>query len=96
MYGVHRAWRAWEVRLDGVVFVQAMFEPRDRHRTGGAATEQVSSTNWGMVMARRSLAGGRFGARAMVSAEPWTVRNCGSINFLAVGEVCGGDTVHDR
>ena len=95
-YGIHREWNGWEVRLNGTVFVQALIEPRDRHRTGGPQTRQVVGTNWGMVMARRSVAGGRFGIRTMLSAEPWTVSRCGSINFLAVGEVCGGDTVHDR
>lgn len=96
MYGVHREWKSWEVRLNGVVFVQATFEPGDRHRTGGSQTRQVTSTNWGMIMARRSVAGGRFGVRTMLSAEPWTISRCGSLNFLAVGEVCGGDTAHDR
>ena len=32
----------------------------------------------------------------MVSAEPWTVPGCGSLNFLATGEICDGDTIHDR
>ena len=96
MYGVHREWNGWELRLNGAVFVQAVFEPGDRHRTGGFQTRQVASTNWGMLMARRSVAGGRFGMRTMLSAEPWTVSRCGSLNFLAVGEVCGDDTVHDR
>lgn len=96
MYGVHREWSGWEIRLNGALFVQAVFEPGDRHRTGGFQTRQVTSTNWGMVMARRSVAGGRFGVRTMLSAEPWTVSRCGSLNFLAVGEVCGGETVHDR
>lgn len=96
MYGVHREWQGWELRLNGAVFAQMIFEPNDRHRTGGPGTRQVSSVNWGMIMARRSVAGGRFGVRTMLSAEPWTVSRCGSLNFLAVGEVCGGDTVHDR
>ena len=96
MYGVHREWNGWEVRLNGAMFVQALFEPGDRHRTGGPQSRQVVSTNWGMLMARRSVAGGRFGVRTMISAEPWTVSRCGSLNFLAVGEVCGNETVHDR
>jgi len=96
MYGVHRPWRGWDVRVSGSVFVQALYEPRDRHRTGGAGTRQVGSLNWGMLMARRSLGGGRFGVRTMLSAEAWTVPGCGSLNFLATGEVCDGDTVHDR
>lgn len=49
-----------------------------------------------MLMARRSLSGGRFGVRTMLSAEPWTVPDCGSLSFLATGEVCEGDTIHDR
>lgn len=36
MYGVHRPWRGWDLRLAGIAFVQAVYEPRDRHRTGGA------------------------------------------------------------
>lgn len=96
MYGVHRPWRSWDLRLAGVVFVQALYEPRDRHRTGGSDTRQAGSVNWGMFMARRSIGGGRFGVRTMLSAEPWTVPGCGSLSFLATGEVCQGDTIHDR
>jgi hypothetical protein len=32
----------------------------------------------------------------MVSMEPWTVGDCGFINMLASGEMCEGDTIHDR
>ncbi len=96
MYGVHRPWHGWDLRLNGVVFFQATYEPGDRHRTGGASTRQGSSINWGMAMARRSLGGGRVGVRTMFSAEPWTVPGCGSLNYLATGEVCEGDTIHDR
>ena len=96
MYGVHREWGGWDLRVNGLIFVQGTFEPGDRHRTGGTATRQVGSRNWGMVMARRRLGGGRFGVRTMLSAEPWTVDGCGTLNFLAIGEVCGGDTIHDR
>ncbi len=96
MYGVHRPWRGWDVRLNGVAFVQVLYEPRDRHRTGGPGRLQVGSINWGMFMARRNAHGGRFGVRTMLSAEPWTVPGCGSLSFLAVGEVCEGDTIHDR
>jgi hypothetical protein len=49
-----------------------------------------------MFAARRSVGEGRFGIRTMLSAEPWTVPNCGSLSFLSTGEVCEGDTVHDR
>ena len=96
MYGVHRPWRGWDLRLNGVAFVQARYEPGDRHRTGGFDNMQVGSINWGMFMARRNTGGGRFGIRTMFSAEPWTVGSCGSLSFLATGEVCDGDTIHDR
>ena len=96
MYGIHQPWHGWDLRLNGVVFVDARYEPGDRHRTGGFATRQVGSTNWGMFMARRNAGGGRVGVRTMFSAEPWTVSDCGSISYLATGEVCGGDSVHDR
>lgn len=96
MYGVHRPWRGWDVRLDGSLMVQGIYEPGDRHRTGGAATSQSGSLNWVMAMARRRVGNGRLGLRTMLSAEPWTVSDCGSLNFLATGEVCAGDTIHDR
>lgn len=96
MYGMHRPWRGWDIRVNGAVFGQAVYEPRDRHRTGGESTRQASSLNWGMLMARRRLGDGRVGVRTMLSAEPWTVPGCGSLNFLATGDVCDGDTIHDR
>jgi hypothetical protein len=96
MYGVHEPWRGWDLRVNGSVIVQALYEPGDRHRTGGASTRQGGSVNWGMAMARRNLGGGRFGVRTMFSAEPWTVPGCGALNVHATGEVCDGDTIHDR
>jgi hypothetical protein len=96
MYGVHQPWRGWDLRVSGAVFVETVIEPGGRHRTGGADTSQVGSRNWGMFGARRALGGGRFGVRTMFSAEPWTVSDCGSVSLLATGEVCRGDTIHDR
>jgi hypothetical protein len=96
MSGAMRQWRGWSVMLHGQVFGQLIAEPGDRHRTGGASEHQASSVNWAMLMARRPLAGGRFGIRAMGSAEPWTVTDCGVLNLLATGEMCEGDTIHDR
>lgn len=96
MFGIHQPWRGWDLRLDGVVVGQLVLEPGERHRTGGASTRQAVVLNWGMVMARRNLAGGRLGVRAMASAEAWTISRCGTISFLTTGEVCDGDSVHDR
>jgi len=96
MFGTMRQWRGWSVMVHGNVFGQLIVEPGDRHRTGGASTHQVSSVNWGMLMARRPFAGGRLGLRTMLSAEAWTVGDCGFLNLLATGEMCEGDTIHDR
>ena len=96
MHGSHGSWRGWELMLHGNVFLQWLYEPAERHRSGGMASHQVSSVNWGMAMARRPLAGGRVGVRGMVSVEPWTVSDCGFLNFLATGESCEGDSIHDR
>lgn len=96
MYSIQRTWGSWQVMGHGVVLAQFIYEPGDRHRTGGDSTNQVSSANWGMVMARRPLGAGRLGLRGMLSIEPWTVTDCGFLNLLASGEMCEGDTIHDR
>jgi hypothetical protein len=96
MDGVHQRWAGWAVMLHGTAFVQYLYEPGDRHRTGGVGAHQGSSVNWGMGMMRRRIGSGRIGARAMISLEPWTVPGCGYLSFLATGEVCDGDTIHDR
>ena len=96
MYGVPRTLGTWEVMLHGTVFGQFLYEPGDKHRTGGFSSRQVSSVNWLMAMARRRVGAGRVGLRTMASVEPWTVRECGFINLLASGEMCEGDTIHDR
>ena len=96
VYGAHQQWGSWDVMIHGSVFAQFLYEPGERHRTGGFGNEQFSSVNWGMLMGRRHLGPGRVGLRAMVSLEPWTVERCGFLNFLATGEMCEGDTIHDR
>jgi hypothetical protein len=95
-FGVMRSPGPWQVMFHGNAFAQWLYEPGDRHRTGGASEVQFSSVNWGMVMARRPIGAGRFGLRAMISVEPWTVADCGFLNYLATGEMCDGDTIHDR
>jgi hypothetical protein len=96
MYGIHRAARGWQVMFHGAVFGQYLYEPGDKHRTGGFANHQASSVNWFMAMARRGAGKGRLGLRAMLTVEPWTVGDCGFIDLLATGEMCEGDTIHDR
>jgi len=96
MFGVEREWHGWSVMLHGAAFPQFLYEPANPHRTGGYATHQFSVVNWGMLQARRHVGSARVGLRAMLSLEPWTVSDCGFINYLATGEVCEGDTIHDR
>ena len=96
MDGLHRRVGSWQLMVHGAVFSQWLYESGNRHRTGGFQSTQFSSVNWGMVMARRRVGAATIGLRAMISAEPWTVGNCGFINLLASGEMCEGDTIHDR
>jgi hypothetical protein len=96
MFGIQRKWRGWDIMLHGAAVGQLLYEPGYIHRTGGFSTYQFGSVNWGMAAARRRAGPGRFGLRAMLSAEQWTLRDCGSINLLATGEICDGDTIHDR
>ena len=92
MHGFHHQIREWEVMLHGNAFVQVLHEDAPEHR--GAT--QAGSINWIMAMARRPAGPGRLGLRGMVSLEPWTIGGCGYPNLLATGEVCDGDTIHDR
>ena len=71
MYGVHRPWREWDIRLNGAAFGQALFEPRDRHRTGGASTRRQDVTNpaTGAVLAYVSHP--RFNPNRL--AQDWTM-----------------------
>lgn len=92
MYGLHGRWAGWDVMLHGNAFLQLLHEAAPEHR--GAT--QAGSINWVMLMARRLVGTSRIGARAMVSLEPWTISGCGYPNLLATGEICDGDSIHDR
>jgi len=92
MYGFHYQARGWETMVHGNAFLQLLHEAAPEHR--GAT--QAGSINWLMAMTRRPVGHGAFGFRSMVSLEPWTIAGCGYPNLLATGEVCDGDTIHDR
>lgn len=92
MYGFHRQHGPWEVMLHGNTFVQYLNEGGEEHRRG----HQAGSINWFMGMARRPLGRGQVGVRGMASLEPWTISGCGYPVLLATGEVCDGDSIHDR
>jgi hypothetical protein len=93
----HQAAPGWQWMWDARVVAQFIYEPPAFvHRTGGFSTHQASSVNWGMVMGRRAVGAGQVEIDAMLSAEPWTVPGCGTLNFFQTGETCDGDTIHDR
>ena len=92
MFGVQRLAMGWTVMLHGQAFAQFLAESGSEHH----GSHQAGSINWGMAMARRPVGAGRLGLRLMMSAEPWTIPGCGYSNLLATGEVCDGDTLHDR
>ncbi|MGH9258056.1 MAG: hypothetical protein ACRD3C_26140, partial [Vicinamibacterales bacterium] len=92
MYGWHVQTHGWELMFHGNAFGQFLYESGGEHRRG----TQAGSINWIMGMAQRQAGAGRLGVRAMFSLEPWTISGCGYPNLLATGEVCDGDTIHDK
>ena len=92
MYAGHARAAGWELMWHGNAFLQFINESAEEHR----GAHQTGSINWVMGMARRQAGSGRVGVRAMLSAEPWAIRGCGYPDLLATGELCDGDTIHDR
>lgn len=91
MEGHHAEVAGWMLMLHYNVFLQYLWDGGERGH------DQLGSINWGMGMAYRPLLGGLVGLRAMVSAEPWTVGECGYPDLLATGETCeGGRAIVDQ
>ncbi len=90
MYAFHRTAGMWSVMLHGSAALHYLNEGSDR------GDDQLGSTNWIMVMARRPLTGGRLSLHAMASLDPVTVGECGYPDLLATGEFCDGEPIHDR
>jgi len=90
MYMQHARFGRWDVMLHGNVFLQYINEGSDR------GDSQFGSINWLMGMAMRRVGDGRLMLRAMLSAERWTVGECGYPDLLATGETCDGRRLHDR
>lgn len=91
MNAFHRDIGGWSFMGHANIFGQFLYESGEVHRT----SHQAGSINWFMGMLRRPAGAGRFGVRAMMSLEPWTIGGCGYPDLLATGEVCDGDTIHD-
>jgi len=90
MYALHVQSRGWTVMLHGRAFLQYL------HESGDRGTEQTGSINWLMAAADRPAGKGRLTLRGMLSAEPWTIRDCGYPDLLATGERCQDQAIHDR
>jgi|SRR5262245_12035041 len=90
MYALHSQAGKWTLMAHGSAFLQYLHEGGDR------GSDQAGSINWFMGMADRNVGSGHLGLRGMMSLEPWTIRGCGYPNLLASGELCKGETIHDR
>jgi len=80
----------WMLMAHGFVFAQY-----DK-QSGERGDNQFGSLNWGMLMATRDLASGRFQARTMLSLDPFTVTGYGYPLLLQTGESYKGQPLHDR
>src|SRR5579859_3539914 len=90
MHAAHFTAGRWSLMVHGVVF--AMYDKQFTQR----GDDQVSSLNWGMLMATRPLAGGLLHLRGMFSADPLTVGAKGYPLLLQSGESYQGQPLHDR
>jgi hypothetical protein len=89
--GLHRMAGDWELMAHG--FVLGIYDDQD----GPRGAEKTFSENMWMGMANRPLGAGRFGLRAMLSAEPWTIGKAGYPLLLQTGETANGvDPLVDR
>ena len=90
MHAAHFTAGRWSLMVHGSLY--AMYD-RQLTQRGDA---QVSSPNWGMLMAGRGLAGGFLQFRGMFSVEPFTVGGRGYPLLLQTGESYRGEPLHDR
>lgn len=86
----HFAAGSWDLMLHGFVFAQY------NKQGGPRGDSQFGSLNWGMFMAGREVAGGRFQLRTMFSVDAATVTNRGYPLLLQSGEAYNGRAIHDR
>ena len=92
MYAFHRQAGRWEWMFHGNAFLQHLREAADDDR----GSKQTGSINWLMLMGRREVGKARVGVRGMFSFEPATIKGCGYPDLLATGELCDGESIHDR
>jgi hypothetical protein len=80
---------SWMVMLHGLAFLN------DTRATGFRGERGTFSTNWLMGMATRPAAGGTLMLRAMLSAEPFTVRDRRYPELFQTGETAYGKGIID-
>jgi hypothetical protein len=80
----------WDLMFHGFIFGQYITQG------GPRGDDQFGSLNWGMLMASRTVAGGRFQARTMLSLDPATVTGRGYPLLLQTGETYDGLPLFDR
>ncbi len=90
MEGIHVAREPWMLMVHG--FADLAYD----HQGGPRGEDKVFAPTMGMVMAQRPAAGGTFGARAMISADPGTVGKTGYPLLLQTGEAVNGRPLIDR
>jgi hypothetical protein len=88
--GWHLAAGEWQLMVHGLLFAGYDWQAEPR---GGRAALAVG---WMMAMARRDWERGSLQLRAMLSPEPWTVRDGGYPLLLQTGETYRGQVLHDR
>ncbi len=88
--GRHLQAGSWEVMLHGFGFAEY------NTQSGPRGDSQLEFLNWGMLMVTRTVAGGRFQARTMLSLDPATVGGRGYPLLLQSGESFRGELLHDR
>jgi hypothetical protein len=81
---------AWHLMVHGFAFGEYDVQG------GPRGDSQFGSLNWGMFMAGRDVAGGRFQTRVMLSLDPWSVTRSGYPLLLQSGESYNGRPLHDR
>jgi hypothetical protein len=90
MDAIHHTLGGWFLMAHGSVFgeIDAQRGPR-----GGS---EFDAPNWFMGEAAHPVGGGVFRLRAMMSADPWTVRSSGYPLLLQTGEAFQGGPLYDR
>jgi hypothetical protein len=84
--GMHAMRDGWDLMVHG--FATVIYDHQGSERGG----EKTFSENMLMGMASRDVGPGRFGLRAMLSAEPWTIGREGYPLLLQTGETANGVT----